>query len=76
MKDRIKNEIMNRIRNNGGIWCEVAMKRTGEHVHIGRLGLSSFEALELDRFTVAVHGTIIANNIKAEEIANYILTLA
>lgn len=73
MAKRIRKEILNRIKKNGNIWCSIRMKRTGAALTITRMGHSSYERLDADRFLVNKNGELIAQNLTVDEVAALIM---
>lgn len=52
MRTKIAKSLESKVLSNGGRWCTITMKATGEELTISRTGFRSFEDALYDSFCV------------------------
>lgn len=73
MEIRIANSLEVKMLANGGRWCEIVMKKTGEKLKVVRTGYGSFENVISDSANlVDMSGNVIVSGNSLYEIADYI----
>jgi hypothetical protein len=75
MNNKIIENIMNKMWSNGGHWCELTMKKTGETLFIQRRNYESFERLRQEKFLFhnQTMDKRILTDVRIGEIADYII---
>lgn len=56
MVAKTTSALSKRIVANGGRWCEVALKKTGDVVRVVRVGYGPMERPEWDNYVLVVNG--------------------
>lgn len=74
MRNRIAYSLEDKVLKNGGRWCEITMRKTGETFQVIRTGYKSFEDALRDSFNlVDTKKKVVASGENLFEIADYIL---
>lgn len=73
MKNKIAHSLATKVIGNGGRWCEITIKATGEIFRVIRTGYRSFEDALYDSFNlVDESGKVVESGDNLFEIAEWI----
>jgi hypothetical protein len=70
---KIENALVKKVLGNGGRWCNITMKATGEVFKVRRTGYKSFEDFDCDSCELLDEdGNVLVQASRPLEIAEYI----
>lgn len=73
MTSKIAHSLENKVLGNGGRWCEITIKKTGETFRVIRTGYRAFEDAIYDTFNlVDAAGKVVATGDNLFDIAEWI----